>query len=78
MNISKDIINSVKETIGYSEATNKESFMIGANVAFKKSEIYYEGIIKTLTSQMEMYKQSSENVFNDIKTIVSIFNKYKD
>jgi len=77
MEITKQIRESVKDTVGYAEASNKESFMIGSSVAFKKSEVFYEGAIKSLTAQLNQYKSAYETVLADINLITSTIHKYQ-
>lgn len=74
--IEDHIKNSIKDTIGYSEASNKESFIIGAQVAFRKAEEYFFNSLKVLNDQRDMYKKAYENTKKDMDTIVSIFKKY--
>ncbi len=76
MEITKEIKDSVKDTIGYIESENKESFIIGTQVAFKKSEKFYEDIIKDLEQSVKNYKSALLKVDSDMRTIVNIFNKY--
>ncbi len=76
MEIPKEIKDSVKDTVGYSESNDKESFIIGATVSFSKSENYYTPIIESLQKQVEHFKNQYELVTNDFKTVVKIFNKY--
>lgn len=76
MEVPEHIKNAVKDSVGYSEAANKESFMIGASVAFSRSEDFYKSTIEFLTSQLEGWKKSCESVDEDMKTIVKILNKY--
>lgn len=76
MEIPKHVKDSVKNSVGYSEATNKEAFLIGASVAFSRSEEFYESTIKSLTSQLENWKSSCESVTDDIKTLVGVIDKY--
>lgn len=78
MEISKEIKNSVKDTIGYGEASNKESFMVGANIAFYRSEEYFKSVIKSLEDQVTNYKSAYELVSNDMKTLTSILNRYSE
>ncbi|HRT03824.1 MAG TPA: hypothetical protein P5513_07785 [Candidatus Diapherotrites archaeon] len=40
--LRKQIELATKDTIGYSEAINKESFMVGVSVALFKAEENYE------------------------------------
>jgi len=78
MEIPKEIKDIVKNTIGYSEAKDKESFLVGSQVAFAKSEEFYINKIKQLTDSLNYYKSAHETTQKDITTIVKIFNKYQD
>lgn len=76
MEVPNHIKEDVKNSVGYSEAVNKESFMIGASVAFSRSEDFYKSTIESLTTQLNGWKHSCESVDADMKTIVTILNKY--
>jgi len=76
MNIRKRIELEAKSTIGYSEAENKESFLVGVSVAFSKTEEHYEREVENLKKQVEGYKSSYENATADLKTLASIVNRY--
>lgn len=78
MKLRERIELEAKGTIGYSEAQNKESFMVGASVAFLKTEEHYEREIENLKKQVEGYKSSCENATNDLKTLASIVNRYSE
>lgn len=56
-----------KSTIGYSEAENKESFLVGVSVAFSKTEEHYNREIEMLKNQLNGYKLSHENSLTDLK-----------
>ena len=75
----QDVINdSIKSTVGYSEVENKESFMVGANVAFSIAEKLYAPEIENLRRKMATYKSAYENTKKDLKTVSSIINRYAD
>ncbi len=74
--IPHTVKDSIKDTVGYSEALNKASFLVGSQVAFAKSEEFYAAKIKELDNQLEYYKAKYESVDSDMKTIVSTFSKY--
>lgn len=76
MTIPDTIKGSVKDSVGYAEAQNKSDFMVGASVAFHRSEDYFEGQIKSLTTQLSYAVSERDTLREDIKTIVTIFNKY--
>lgn len=76
MKITKEIKESVKSTIDYAGASSKDSFMVGASVAFRKSEEFYTGIIKNLISLNDYYKNSFEIVSEDMSTLTKIISKY--
>jgi hypothetical protein len=67
-----------KETVGYSEAVNKESFMTGVSVAISKLEIKYKHQIEQLEQQLKYSKINSETYEKDLKTLASIVNRYSD
>lgn len=65
-----------KQTIGYAEAKNKESFLVGVTVSFFKTSAFYEKEIESLRKQLEIYKSTSNTYLNDLKTITSIIKHY--
>jgi hypothetical protein len=67
-----------KSTIGYSEAENKQSFMVGVSVTFSKTSEHYEREIKKLNNQIENYKFYNGQLTSDLKTLASIINRYSD
>jgi hypothetical protein len=78
MKLRQRIELEAKSTIGYSEAENKESFLVGVSVAFSKTEEHYEREIENLKKQIVGYKSMYENANNDLKTLASIVNRYSD
>lgn len=70
------IKNIVKDTVGYAEAENKESFNVGASVAFSKAEDYYEKIIKDLVMQRDGYKSAAEQYRSDLTNLSTIIKRY--
>ncbi len=71
------IENLAKNTVGYAEAENKESFMTGVNIGVWKAELIFTKQIESLIRQLESYKNCYEAVTKDITTLVSIIEKYK-
>lgn len=65
-----------KDTVGYKEAENKDSFMIGVSVGSSKSEKYYEGQIKQLSATCENYKRIVDEIQKDITTLACLIRKY--
>jgi hypothetical protein len=78
MKLRERIELEAKSTIGYSEAENKESFLVGVSVAFSKTEEHYEREIENLKKQIVGYKSMYENANNDLKTLASIVNRYSE
>lgn len=76
--IKNKIEAAVKNTVGYAESENKESFMTGANVALSKAEELYGEEIKQLKLLLELYKAMSVEATEDMKTLASIINKYSN
>lgn len=70
--------NRAKNTIGYNEAANKQSFMVGVSVATSfcleelKSKIESSDMLKL------HYKKYSEALEADLKALASIINRYSD
>ena len=70
--------SQAKQTVGYSEAENKESFMVGVSVAISKAITHYELEIEQLKSQINSYKSIGEIYHDDLKTLVNIISKYQE
>ena len=66
-----------KQTVGYSEANDKQSFNVGVDVSFSIASKHYEKIIEELKRKVEHYRSSYEQVNKDITTLSSIINRYK-
>jgi hypothetical protein len=77
-NIKRNITSQVLDTIGYAEAENKESFMVGHSVTFIKTSEYYERIINEQKNNIECYKRISEEYKADLKMLSSIINRYSE
>jgi hypothetical protein len=67
-----------KQTVGYSEAENKESFMVGVSVAISFTQELYLSEIKDLKTQLEGFRGANETYLNDLKTMSSIIIRYSD
>ena len=78
MKLTARIKDSVKDTVGYAEATNKVSFLVGSSVAFGKAEVFFNDEIESLTEQVERYKKGYEEIRKDVKTLTNILIKYSD
>lgn len=78
MKLRERIELEAKLTIGYLEAENKESFLVGVSVAFYKTEEHYEREIENIKKQIVGYKSMYENANNDLKTLSSIINRYSE
>lgn len=76
MEIIKHIKDSVKSTVGYAESEDKESFIIGTQVAFKRAEEFYTPIIKELTENAANWKSAWDTVDKDIRTLAEIIKNY--
>lgn len=76
--LRKQIELATKDTIGYSEAINKESFMVGVSVALFKAEENYEKELTQLRNQIENYKSACNTYITDLKTLATIVNRYSD
>ena len=48
MKLEEQIISETTLSVGYLEAKNKESFLVGARVAFSKTEEHFEKQIESL------------------------------
>lgn len=77
MTIIEEIEKSVKDTVDYNEAKNKESFMVGAQVASKKLSDYYEAKITNLQLLLASTTNRLTLVTKDMTTVSDILNKYK-
>jgi hypothetical protein len=78
MDYRKLIELKTKDTIGYSEAENKKSFMRGVSVAISKMEDVYNDKIKNLELQLKYTKENGETYKKDLKTLASIIDKYSE
>lgn len=75
----KNIVElEAQNTVGYSEAVNKESFMIGVSVAFSKTEEQFLIELESTKKLLESYISMYEDVSNDMKTLTGIIGKYSD
>lgn len=72
------IESECKNTVGFAEAENKESFMIGVSVAIRKARDHYEKEIQSLKCNLDSYKKMYENANTDIKTLSKIITKYSE
>jgi predicted phage-related endonuclease len=70
------ILRDIKNSVGYSESKNKKEFLSGANVGIHNCELYYNEKLEKILKELESYKRLSNNLDNDLKQIVTIFNKY--
>lgn len=70
--------SDAKNTIGYNESDNKESFLVGFDVAITHLSAYYAQQILMLENSLDMYREMHQDVSNDIKTIITIIKKYDD
>lgn len=78
MKLRERIELEAKGTIGYSEAENKESFMVGVGVSFSKAEEHYEREIENLLKQLKGCRLIYEDAIKDLKTLSSIVNRYSE
>lgn len=67
----------VKNTVGYSEASNKKLFMVGANVGILKSTEHYNKIINGLNTTISHLTKKYDEVSSDMNTLTDIIEKYK-
>jgi hypothetical protein len=74
--ILRQIESECKSTIGFKEAENKESFMVGVNVAISKTTEHYEKEIDKLKMLIKSLKSSSEYYRNDLETLSDIINRH--
>lgn len=78
MKLREKIELEVKNTIGYKEAENKESFMVGVQVALSLAEKYNKNEIEKLERQSKMFLSYYETTLRDLKTVSNIVNRYSD
>lgn len=74
--IREGIETNVKNSVGYMEAENKDSFMIGVSVAISRAEQHYEPLINQLKDANKNIQQGFYDIWNDIITLQTIFRKY--
>ncbi len=77
MELNKHIQDSVKDTVGYAECANKQSFLVGSSVAFNKAKDFYEPHIKMLNAVNDTLRRERDELANDMQTLVSIITKYQ-
>lgn len=72
----EELERSAKDRVGYAEAENKESYMVGINVGISMTEHHYEAKIKNLEKELLQYKEATKEYREDLQTLASIINKY--
>lgn len=72
----EQLTQELKNTIGYAECKNKESFLTGAAVAFSRVEAFYANKIMWLESQVKQYKNEASESIQDLETLAEIINRY--
>lgn len=72
----KSIELECANTIGFSEAENKDSFMVGVSVCFSKTYEKYQTQIERLKEDLRQRTIMHEACRNDLNTLCSIINKY--
>lgn len=72
----EEIKEQCKNTVGYNECADKESFMVGASVALNKYEKFHNETIKALNQLLNNRQSELRKSNADIKTIVDIIKKY--
>lgn len=78
MEIPNHIKDSVLNTVGYSEALNKNSFVVGAQVAFDKAEDYYTPLLDSLTKRIAKLYAEKDEAIKELTTVSNILTKYSD
>lgn len=68
----KKIKSEVKSTVGFSEAKDKESFMVGVDVAIHK----FEEVFENESHRLKSYEKSTDYLLEELRTISRIINKY--
>ena len=76
MKLREDFKDKVKNTVGYLEAEDKESFMIGAGVAISKVSQHYQKQINRLEYQIECLKKEEALVRSFFNQMSTLKNKY--
>lgn len=70
--------NRAKNTIGYKEAANKESFMVGVSVATSFCLEELKSKIESSDRLAVQYQKYSETLEEDLKALASIINRYSN
>jgi hypothetical protein len=78
MELKKRIELATKDTVGYSEASNKEIFMVGVSVALSKAEEHYERELTQLRNQVENLNSACNTYMTDLKNLATIVNRYSE
>lgn len=76
MKLEEQIISETTLSVGYLEAKNKESFLVGARVAFSKTEEHFEKETESLKRELLHYKTQYAIATSDLKTLASIITRY--
>lgn len=78
MNIPEHVKQSAFNTLGYKEAENKESFTVGASVAFQLAQNHYQEEIRVLKQRLQYMGDERDSVRADITHLSKIVKRYMD
>lgn len=70
-------IESIKNTVGYAEAKDKESFLTGASVAYYRLTEWYNKEINLLKSVNGQLSKQHDDVRKDMNELCRIIDKYQ-
>ena len=76
MELKDILLIGAKNTVGYAESKNKESFLVGVDVGFTLAKKEYESQIVALESRNKYLSNMHDKVANEIQTISDIITKY--
>lgn len=78
MDNKEQIERNAKNTVGYSEASSKKSFMVGVSVAISILTESHDKQIKQLTESRDLERKCKEMYEKDLITVSSIIDRYSD
>jgi hypothetical protein len=76
--MNKQFENDIKNTVGYREAENQKSFIVGSQVTFSLLSKTKDEEIKSLKKQVTYWENAYKAINKDFKTLIYILNKYQD
>lgn len=76
--MESNIEKIIKDTVGYNEAANKKSFMIGAQVAYDLVRREKDKKIEELNRNAIFYEKEYYALLDKVKSIALFFKEYSE